>query len=74
MIEWEGFKGTKWQKSIDVDNFIESNYKEYTGDETFLKGISKSTSKVWKKCKKLLAKEAISGVLDVETFTLFISK
>ena len=70
MIEWEGFKGTKWQKSIDVDNFIESNYKEYTGDDSFLKGISKSTAKVWKKCKKLLAKEAISGVLDVETFTM----
>ena len=70
MIEWEGFKGTKWQKSIDVDNFIESNYKEYTGDESFLKGISKTTGKVWKKCKKLLAKEAISGVLDVETFTM----
>ena len=70
MIEWEGFKGTKWQKSIDVDNFIESNYKEYTGDESFLKGISKSTSKVWKKCRKLLAKESISGVLDVETFIM----
>ena len=70
MIEWEGFKGTKWQKSIDVENFIESNYKEYTGDDAFLKGISKSTSKVWKKCKKLLAKEAISGVLDVETFIM----
>ena len=70
MIEWEGFKGTKWQKSIDVDNFIESNYEEYTGDEKFLKGISKTTGKVWKKCKKLLAKEAISGILDVDTFTM----
>jgi len=70
MIEWEGFKGTKWQKNIDVNNFIETNYKEYTGDDTFLKGISKSTNKVWKKCKKLLAKEAISGVLDVETFIM----
>ena len=70
MIEWDGFKGTKWQKSIDVDSFIEDNYSEYTGDESFLKGISKSTSKVWKKCQKLLAKEAISGVLDVETYIM----
>ena len=70
MIEWEGFKGTSWKKNIDVNNFVEVNYKEYTGDDTFLKGISKSTSKVWKRCKKLLAKEAISGVLDVETFIM----
>ena len=70
MIAWEGFKGTKWQKSVNVNDFLESNYKEYTGDDTFLKGISKNTSKVWKKCKKLLAKEAISGVLDVDTFIM----
>ncbi len=70
MNEWEGFKGTKWQKSIDVSNFIECNYKEYTGNDTFLTGISKKTSKVWNKCKKLLSKEAISGVLDVETYIM----
>lgn len=70
MKEWEGFKGTKWQNNIDVQNFIESNYKEYVEDDSFLTGISKKTSKVWDKCKKLLAKEAISGVLDVETFIM----
>ena len=70
MNEWEGFKGTKWQKNIDVSNFIECNYKEYTGNDTFLTGISKKTSKVWNKCKKLLSKEAISGVLDVETYIM----
>ncbi len=70
MIEWEGFKGIKWQKSIDVQNFIESNYKEYTSDDKFLTGKTKRTEKVWNKCKKLLNKEAISGVLDVETFIM----
>ena len=70
MIEWEGFKGTKWQKNIDVNSFLEDNYKEYVGDDTFLTGISKKTSKVWKRCKKLLAKESISGVLDIETFIM----
>ena len=65
---WSGFKGSKWKKNIDVEDFIVNNYKEYKEDEKFLKGISKKTSKVWSKCKKLLAKESISGVLDVETF------
>jgi len=70
MNEWEGFKGTKWQKNIDVQNFIETNYKEYLDDDKFLTGISYRTEKVWNKCRKLLAKEAISGVLDVETFIM----
>ena len=67
MKEWNGFKGESWKNTIDVNKFIEENYKEYTGDDKFLAGISNTTSKVWKKCQKLLAKEAISGVLDVET-------
>lgn len=70
MNQWEGFKGTKWKDKIDVNNFIESNYKEYTSDDSFLTGISKRTYKVWNKCKKLLSREAISGVLDVETFIM----
>lgn len=67
MNEWEGFRGVKWQKNIDVANFIEMNYEEYLGDETFLTKASNKTNKVWKKCESLLKKEAISGVLDVET-------
>lgn len=70
MNEWEGFKGTKWHKNIDVIDFIENNYTEYTLGDDFLTDISKKTSKVWNKCKKLLAKEAISGVLDVDTFNM----
>lgn len=70
MNEWEGFKGTKWHKNIDVIDFIENNYTEYTLGAEFLAGISKKTSKVWNKCKKLLAKESISGVLDVDTFNM----
>lgn len=70
MNEWENFKGSKWKENINVDDFIVNNYKEYREDDKFLSGISKKTSKVWSKCKKLLAKEAISGVLDVETFIM----
>ena len=64
---WEEFKGTKWKKTIDVASFIETNYTEYLGDETFLTGISKKTSKLWKKVISLIKKESFSNVLDIET-------
>ena len=67
MNEWDGFKSGKWQKEIDVAGFIALNFKEYRGDESFLKKATSKTEKVWKKCESLLRKEAISGILDVET-------
>ena len=42
MNEWEGFKGTKWHKNIDVIDFIENNYTEYTLGDDFLTDISKN--------------------------------
>ncbi len=68
--EWNDFIAGRWQKTIDVEEFIKLNYHEYLGDESFLKGCSKKTNKVWGRCQKLLKKEAISGVLDVETSTI----
>ena len=65
--EWNDFIAGRWQKTIDVEEFIKLNYHEYLGDESFLKGCSKKTNKVWGRCQKLLKKEAVSGVLDVET-------
>lgn len=65
--EWKSFKGENWKETIDVEDFIVNNYKEYRGDDSFLCGISDKTKKVWGKCEKLLAKEAKVGLLDVET-------
>lgn len=67
MDEWNGFKGDKWKKIVDVEDFIINNYIEYTEDEKFLKKISKKTERVWSRCQKLLDKENITGVLDIET-------
>ena len=67
MDEWEGFKGSKWRKSINVEDFIKTNYTEYTGDDSFLSGPTKKTTKIWEKCESLLKKELEKGVLDVET-------
>jgi len=65
--QWRGFKGERWKVSVDVQDFILSNYTEYRGDDKFLVGASKKTKKVWKKCEKLLKMEAKKGLLDVET-------
>ena len=64
---WRSFKGEEWKNSIDVSSFIDNNYKEYKGDDSFLSPKSKKTEKVWAKCEKLLLKELKKGMLDVDT-------
>ena len=63
---WKGFKGENWKNEINVADFIAQNYKEYKGDDSFLKGKTKKTDKVWGICEKLLAKERKVGLLDVD--------
>ena len=67
MEAWRNFKLDKWNNSIDVDNFIQNNYKKYDGDDTFLETISSKTQNVWDKCTKLLKKELEKQVLDIDT-------
>ena len=63
---WCGFKGEKWKKEINVSDFIDNNFTEYKGDDSFLSEKSKKTSKVWNKCEKLLAIERKKRLLDVD--------
>ena len=63
---YKGFKGETWKKEINVSDFIDNNYKEYKGDDSFLVGTTKKTDKVWEKCEKLLALERKKGLLDVD--------
>ena len=60
------FKGTKWLKSVDVSDFINNNYKEYIGDESFLTSPTEKTLKVWNKCSELLKEELKKKVLDID--------
>ena len=64
---WHSFKGENWKTEIDVSSFIDNNYKEYKGDDSFLAPKSKKTEKVWAKCDKLLREELKKGMLDVDT-------
>ncbi len=67
MEEWKNFKGDLWKKEINVSDFIKNNYKEYTGDESFLAGTTEKTDKVWGKCLDLLKEELDKHVLDIDT-------
>ncbi len=68
---WAGFKGTFWKENIDVRDFIQSNYKEYTGDYSFLAGATERTNALMKKLQSLFAIERqFGGVLDIDTSTV----
>lgn len=65
--EWDKFIDGKWKKTIDVEDFILTNYKEYNGSSEFLTDCSKKTNRLWNKCQKLIDKESIVKVLNAET-------
>ena len=68
---WEGFRKNKWQDEIDVRDFIQSNYKEYTGDASFLAPATERTDKLMKRVNALFSLERqFGGVLDIDTQTV----
>ncbi|MBQ7046874.1 MAG: formate C-acetyltransferase [Oscillospiraceae bacterium] len=68
---WNGFKRGLWQDEINVRDFIQNNYKEYTGDDSFLAGPTERTSELMKKIEALFALERqFGGVLDIDTATV----
>ena len=69
--EWTGFNKGQWQKSIDVRNFIQTNYTAYEGDSSFLAGATEATKKLWAEVSELFKKERENGgVLDLDTETI----
>ncbi len=65
---WEGFKGNLWKTDINVRDFIQHNYKPYSGDEHFLVGPTDRTKKIWDKVFNLLQEEhKKGGTLDMDT-------
>ena len=67
MEQWKRFKEGKWTETIDVSNFIKTNYTKYDGDESFLATPSAKTKTVWDTCQKLLKKELKKHVLSIDT-------
>lgn len=66
--EWESFIEGEWTSEVNVRDFIQHNYTEYRGDESFLEGPSEDTSYLWEEVQRLQHEErAKGGVLDMET-------
>lgn len=68
---WDGFIGGKWQEEINVRDFIQKNYREYTGDDSFLSGATKRTKELMGRVNTLFEVEKqFGGVLDIDTETI----
>ncbi len=65
---WNGFVPGKWQKEVEVRDFIQKNYTPYEGDDTFLAEPTQNTKDLWQMVLDLSKKEReAGGVLDMDT-------
>ena len=66
--EWHKFKAGSWTETIDVRNFIKTNYTAYSGNGEFLAGPTERTVKLNTIFNELLKKEHDNnGVLAIDT-------
>ena len=62
---WKGFNTGRWQKEIDVRDFIQQNYTPYEGDESFLARATVRTKDIWARLNALFLEELRKGVLSI---------
>ncbi len=66
--QWNGFDGFLWKEEVNVRDFIQHNYRPYTGDASFLAGPTEATTRLWDALQQLQKQErAQGGVLDMDT-------
>jgi formate C-acetyltransferase len=63
---WKGFTPGRWQKAIDVRDFVVRNVTPYEGDEKFLAAPTARTKAVRAKLQPYFVEERKKGVLDVD--------
>jgi formate C-acetyltransferase len=61
------FRPGTWTDTIDVQNFIQTNYTPYFGDGSFLKGPTDDTKCLWWAVLEMMKEERANGVLNAET-------
>ncbi|MGF7048559.1 formate C-acetyltransferase [Paenibacillus sp. DS2015] len=67
---WRSFKKGKWERKINVNDFILKNITPYLGNEAFLAGPTQNTTDLWKIVSDLTKQERDNGgVLDVDVNT-----
>ena len=70
-VNWNGFNSGVWCDEINVRDFIQKNYTEYTGDDKFLAKATERTNEMMKKVELLFKLERqYGGVLDIDTSTV----
>lgn len=66
--EWHKFNIGRWTEQINVRDFIQSNFKSYEQDGSFLSGPTDRTEKLNRQFNSLLAEEREKdGVLAIDT-------
>jgi len=71
MKAWRKFNEGTWQTRIDVRDFIQNNYTEYRGDDTFLEGPTESSTILNEQVNAFLLRELKEGgVLEMDTDTV----
>lgn len=69
--QWEGFTEGAWKETINVKEFIHSNYTAYEGDASFLCEATERTKKLYAKLEDLFRQEREKGgVLDIDVDTV----
>jgi len=69
--QWEGFSEGAWKDTINVKEFIHSNYTAYEGDASFLCAATERTKELYAKLENLFAREREKGgVLDIDVDTV----
>lgn len=68
MNNWRNFNNGVWMERIDVRDFIQQNYKPYTGDGSFLEKPTQKTKVLLDELLRLLKiEDENNGVVDIET-------
>lgn len=63
---WEGFEEGKWSEDINVRDFIQQNYKPYTGDDSFLESTTENTLNLWNKVSDMIQDEVKNKTIKVD--------